>query len=106
MEVGERISSNGDRYGRKHGGRSSGGEDEFTDDTDDDTSPYTDVNNGEVLNWQLALTVGNMLVGILALDDPFSHSCRPSENMRNFAENTHTSAQSIRAARPYIDSWV
>ena len=51
-----RIDTEGNMDGR------SGGEDEFADDTDGDTSPVTDVNTDEVLNWQLALSVGNMLV--------------------------------------------
>ena len=50
-----------DRYGRKHEGRALV-EKTNTGDTDDDTSPYTGVNNDEVLNWQLALSVGNTLV--------------------------------------------
>jgi len=37
---------------------SSGGEGDG--DTDDDTSPYIDVNNDEVLNWQLTLSVGRL----------------------------------------------
>jgi hypothetical protein len=72
-----RLSRKMDAKGSMDG--SSGGEGEFTDDMDDDTSPYTDVINDEVLNWRLALSVGNMLVHTLALDDPFSHSCQPSE---------------------------
>jgi hypothetical protein len=85
-----RVSKEMDTEGSMEG--SSGGEDKFTDDMDDDTSPYTGVNNDEVLNRWLALSVGNMLVHTVAEQKLINHGHLPVQLMcshRSYSQHIH-----------------